>query len=93
MGDLHLEKLGGFAGFGGAGAKLKCCGVYAAEQLDDAERSLIETFFEGNPLATRSMDGFRYRITWPERFGERSVEVSENLVPEALRKAVKDRLL
>lgn len=93
MDELILEKTGGFAGFGGVRSALRSDGVCAVEKLSPEELSLIEGFFcENGTEPAKVADGFRYRIVWPSRFGTRSVEVPESLVPEEIKASVKDRL-
>lgn len=93
MDELILEKTGGFAGFGGARSALRSEGVCAVEKLSAEELGLIEGFFhQDGATPAKVADGFRYRIVWPSRFGDRSVEVPESLVPEEIKASVKDRL-
>ncbi|BCH53860.1 hypothetical protein GOZ89_05105 [Agrobacterium vitis] len=93
MDELILEKMGGFAGFGGAKSALRSDGVCAVEKLSAAEKQLIEEFFQQSlPQTAAVADGFRYRIVWPSRFGDRSVDVPESLVPDEIKASVKDRL-
>ncbi|MUZ71437.1 hypothetical protein GOZ90_01995 [Agrobacterium vitis] len=93
MDELILEKMGGFAGFGGAKSALRSDGVCAVEKLSAGEKQLIEEFFQQSAPQTAAVaDGFRYRIVWPSRFGDRSVDVPESLVPDEIKASVKDRL-
>lgn len=95
MGILKIERVGGLAGFGMAGSKLRSQGQQALSALSAADRASVEKLFKGTtdthgqqPVA----DGFRYRITRTVNGKDQSVEVPEAAVPEALRACVTDRL-
>ncbi len=92
MGELTIERLGGLAGFGGA--NLKSEGKVAIADLPAADVAAVERLFaHGSRPATRgSGDMFRYRISRREDGKLDSIEVPEELVPEALRASVRDTL-
>ncbi len=89
---LEVERLGGFAGFGGGG-HLKSRGSVSAKALSAADRDAVDALFarpdDGKPPMP---DAFRYRITRQTARGPQSVEVPESRVPAALAGCVKDTL-
>lgn len=99
MGILTIERIGGFAGYGGAGSSLKSDGKIAYSKLSGADQRTVETLFAAtakerkaweNPLMR---DGFRYRITRGDGAKPLTVEVPEEKVPAALIGCVKDRIV
>lgn len=91
MGRLDIEKVGGLAGFGG---HLKSRGSQDFEALSAADQAAVQRLFSGDaPKADpATRDGFTYRITHQTASGPRTVEAPEALVPEALKRVVKDTL-
>ena len=87
---VDVERLGGFAGFGGPGSHLKSRGSLALADLAADDRRAVEALFVDDRGSTGAAhpDGFHYRVT----VGGRSVDVDEGLVPRALRDCVKDEL-
>jgi hypothetical protein len=94
MDDIHLERLGGMGGFGGANSALRSTGALSSTQLSDNDRHAIESLFQTGapPDPAGAADMFRYRITWETEQGARTIEVPESAVPDTLRNAVKDEL-
>lgn len=89
---LRIEKLGGFAGFGGP--NLKSEGECALADLSPADQERVEALFR-NRTGSRlrpAADGFRYRITRSCEGAVQSVEVPEELVPQPLIASVRDSL-
>jgi hypothetical protein len=88
---LIVERLGGFAGFGGP--RLKSAGEVAMSALSAADRKAIEAMFR---VAARAgvgkPDEFVYRITMSSGGVTKTVDVSGKRVPEAIRKCVKSTL-
>jgi len=88
---VKVERVGGLAGFGGP--RLKSAGEVAMSALSTADRKAIEAMFRGVARAgARKADGFVYRITLRSGGVTKTVEVSEERVPEAVRKCVKSTL-
>jgi len=88
---LMIERVGGFAGFGGS--RLKSSGEVAMSALSAEDRKAIEAMFRGAARAGAGKpDGFVYRITRRSGGVVKAVEVSEERVPEAVRKCVKSTL-
>jgi hypothetical protein len=95
MQHLHVEKLGGLAGFGGIGGHLRSQGQLDSSALSDAEQRAVEALFRsrGKAKASQVRDGFRYRITRTTSAGSETIEVPEELVPSVLAQCVKDELV
>lgn len=92
---LQIERLGGFAGFGGPGAHLRSRGHVDLAQISAADRKAVDALFAANaPSAAVPLpDGFRYRLSRHGAAGPQVVEVAEGQVPQALRDAVRDELI
>jgi hypothetical protein len=92
-GRVEVERLGGLAGFGLPGSRLRSRGELDLAQLSSADSSALDALF-GPPQthADPSPDGFRYRLTRHDDAGTRVIEVPETDVPAALRDCVKDSL-
>jgi hypothetical protein len=87
---LDIERLGGFAGFGGG--HLRSRGTVQGHELKAAEREHVAALFAGKgPIAPTLPDGFRYRLTLAS--SGQSVEVAEGAVPQSLRDRVQDELV
>jgi len=88
---VMVERVGGLAGFGGP--RLKSAGEVAMSALSAEDRKAIEAMFRGaaRPGAGKP-DGFVYRITRRSGGVTKTVEVSEERVPHAVRKCVKATL-
>ncbi len=94
MSELLVERIGGFAGFGLPGSKIKSQGRCDASDLSQKDQLAIEKLFEkddGHPPGTP--DEFRYRITRRRRGRVETVEAPESALPKALISTVKDELL
>lgn len=87
---LDIERLGGFAGFGGG--HLRSRGSVHGHQLQPEDRDHVAKLLAGKgPIAPIMPDGFRYRLTLAGT--GQSVEVAEAAVPEVLRACVQDELV
>ena len=90
---IQVEKLGGFAGFGGS-SHLRSEGEVDVDQLSAADRAIIERLQTSSGEAARTgADRFRYRLTWTNEGQDHSIEVGEDELPQSVRMAVKDRLV
>jgi len=91
---LQVEKVGGFAGFGGP--HLKSRGEVALSDLSPAARKAVEQLFnepqKAAPARRGEADAFRYRITRQTAAGTQTIEVPGDAVPAALRDSVRDVL-
>jgi hypothetical protein len=96
MGTVKVEKVGGFAGFGLPGSKIKSSGETAVSALSAADQAWVEALFQKPRSAQKAgdeRDTHRYRITRTANGRNQTIEVPEALVPHALKACVKDRLL
>jgi hypothetical protein len=95
MGVLKIEKIGGLAGYGMSGSKLRSNGEQALSALSAGDRASVETLFSnphGLPGSGQERDGFRYRITRTANGEDQTIEVPESAVPSALKACVSDKL-
>ena len=93
MDRIHIERTGGFAGFGLPGSRLQSRGEMALSELSPADRAAVDALFDGKGGAEPPMpDGFRYRITRQTAAGTQTIEAPESKVPAALKDSVKDVL-
>jgi hypothetical protein len=92
MDEVRIERLGGFAGFGG-GAHLKSRGSVRLAELGPADRDAVEALFKrGSRGAGEARDAFTYRLTRDGPGGAESVDVPETDVPAAIAARVRDTL-
>lgn len=92
--QLQVERLGGLAGFGLPGSRLRSHGVKLLADLSAADAKAVQALFEHPSGAKAPMpDGFFYRLTRHVAGAAHSVEVHEALVPPALRDCVSDELV
>ena len=88
---VKVERVGGLAGFGGS--RLKSAGEVAMSALSAEDRKAIEAMFRGAARAGAAKpDAFVYRITRRVSGEVKTIEVSEEHVPQAVRKCVKSTL-
>jgi hypothetical protein len=92
MGILKVERVGGFAGFGGP--HLKSRGELAFSKLSPADQKAVEALFAGHGKTEDDAipDGFIYRITRAVGGKPKTITAPESLVPMALQSSVKDML-
>jgi len=87
---LKIERVGGFAGFGGP--HLKSRGEVALSDLSAADQKAVESLFadpnKGPAAHPGQADSFSYRITR----GATTIEVPEHAVPSTIKNSVKDVL-
>ncbi len=95
MPRVEVERVGGFAGFGGPGSRLQSRGTVETSALSDDDRDAVDKLFARVHPAPAAVnpDGYIYRLTRQTREGTQTIEVAEAHVPEALRAAVKDRIV
>jgi hypothetical protein len=95
MGKIHVERLGGIGGFGGAHSHIRSEGEIDLATLGMADLQSVERLFDSKRqrLSSQTRDAFRYRIrrTTPE--GVETVELSESDVPAVVSQCVKDELV
>ena len=95
MAGLHIERIGGVAGFGGVGSHLRSHGEVDMVKLSAEEQRAVESLFRSGGKAKPSpvRDGFVYRIARTTPGGVETIEVPEEVVPPAIRQCVKDELV
>jgi hypothetical protein len=95
MSKLHVERIGGLAGFGGARSHLRSRGEVDLETLSADDQRAVESLFQSQGSAEPSQvrDGFFYRIARTTPGGVETIEVPEDVVPAAIRQCVKDELV
>ena len=93
IGPVEVERLGGFAGFGLPGSRLRSCGHVEAAHLAAADRQALTALFDKPPAAPPLPDGFRYRLTRQTPAGPQAVEIAEQHVPESIKGCVRDELI
>ena len=95
MSKLHVERIGGLAGFGGARSHLRSRGEVALETLSAEDQRAVESLFlsRGSAEPSQVRDGFVYRIARTTPGGVETIEVPEDVVPAAIRQCVKDELI
>jgi len=88
---LVIERIGGFAGFGGP--HLKSRGEVTLSALSAEDRQTVESLFKDPQKAASARpgeaDAFRYRITRQTAAGPQTIEVRGDAVPAALQDSVK----
>jgi len=88
-----VERLGGFAGIGLPGARIRRRGEIDPGTLSSPDRDALQRLFESPPAPpAKSRDAFRYRLTRQTEKGEQTIEVHEDAVPEPVRACVVDEL-
>jgi len=95
MSKLHVERIGGLAGFGGARSHLRSRGEVDLETLSAEDQRAVESLFQsrGNAEPSHVRDGFLYRIARASPEGIETIEIPEDAVPAAIRQCVKDELV
>ena len=102
---LTIERRGGLGGFGLPGSRVKSGGEILLSKLSAADRKIIDALFAAVAKIADAVkeikaaappvpnpDGFIYRLTRTINGKPRTIEVTEDRVPEAVRNAVKATL-
>ncbi len=95
MNVIKIERIGGFAGYGGASSRLRADGEVSFDALPPADQKRVTLLFKrrgksGDPVIS---DGFRYRLSRAAKTGQEVIEVPESAVPAAMLACVKDRIV
>jgi hypothetical protein len=96
MSTVKIEKIGGLAGYGLPGSRIKSSGETAIATLSPADQAWVEASFQKPPRsqeAGNERDTHRYRITRTKNGHDETIEVPEAQVPHALKHCVTDKLL
>jgi hypothetical protein len=92
---LKVERIGGLAGFGGFGSKIKSRGEVSLASLSDEDQATVEHLFgatSSKPKPSALRDGFCYKISRTSSKGSVTIEVPEHAVPDSIARCVKDQL-
>ena len=94
MGEVvQIERVGGMAGFGHPGSRLRSTGQVDPSTLSSDDQASLDSLFAQPPVRKPMPDAFRYRLTRSTPDGKQTVEVPESAVPASIADAVKDELL
>lgn len=101
---LTIERRGGLGGFGLPGSRIRSAGEVLLGKLSAADRRIVDELFAVAGTLKRAAaakaaappvpkpDGFVYCLTRTVDGRPRTIEVSEDRVPAAVRNAVKETL-
>ena len=93
-GRIEVERLGGLAGYGIAGSRIRSRGHILAMDLTPVEQSALRTLFiEPCEGPARIRDGFRYQLTRQSDCGPQTVIAAEAVVPDVIRACVRDEII
>lgn len=95
MAILHVERIGGLAGFGGVRSRIRSRGQLDTLGLTASELQTVDSLFLGHGtrknLDTR--DGFRFQLTRVNSSGSETIEVPEAAVPVKVAECVRDEIV
>lgn len=84
-GKIEVERLGGQAGYGQPGARLRSrCHFQASDLSPTDQAALQEIFLHPTPTPAPERDAFRYSFTRQRDDGVQTVVVAEKTVPQAI---------
>jgi hypothetical protein len=91
---IKIERVGGLAGFGGSGSKIKSRGEVSLAKLCVEDQLVVENLFnaKGKSKLSKLADGFCYKLTRTSKQGLQTIEVPEAQVPAAIAQCLKDEL-
>lgn len=93
-GRIDVERLGGIAGYGMPGSRIRSRGHILAKDLSPTDQNLLRSLFvEPTEAPTWVRDGFRYHLTRQSDCGPQTVVAAEAAVPDAIRECVRDELI
>lgn len=94
---LTVERIGGLAGFGGRGSKIRSRGQVSLASLCEADKKTVEQLFKAHGLkppneakVSAVRDGFCFQISRASNHGVQTIEVPEAAVPLSIVQCVKD---
>jgi hypothetical protein len=95
MSILHVEKLGGLAGFGGPRARIRSRGQVDTSALSAGDRKAVDALFQSRGVSepSKGADEFRFRISRTTAAGTETIEAPETHVPAALASCVRDEFV
>ncbi len=93
MDRLDIERLGGLAGIGLPGSRIRSQGSLDLATLAPADRATVHALFSDPPPPARPLpDAFRYRLTRHTPAGVSTIEVADHQVPGIISATVRDVL-
>jgi hypothetical protein len=95
MASYIIEKLGGFAGFGGPSARIRSIGRINFSTLDETDQKILSDLVSGTVKLNQNYrpDEFRFRITTDEAEQQLMIELPESLTPLFIKNCVRDELV
>lgn len=96
MSVLKVERVGGLAGFGGAGSHIRSEGSVELASLSDADKRVVARLFDNTAAPRKASpvrDGFHYRVTRTVASRAETVEIPESAMPAVLIACVRDELI
>ena len=95
MAILHIERIGGLAGFGGVRARIRSRGQIDTAELSPSEQQAMDLLLQGKFTAekSRAADTFQFQITYETASGTKTVVVPEAAVPAKVAACVKDEFV
>lgn len=93
-GRIDVERLGGLAGYGMPGARLRSRGFIMAHGLSLVDQATLqELFLHPMEALVQARDAFRYSLTRQRDNRLHTVVVAEAAVPEAILNCLRDELV
>lgn len=95
MTTLKIERLGGFAGFGGPNSRIQSRGEIEMDQLSSDDKAAVNDLFASDDSGAKNVgaDQFKYRITRTTPEGIETTEVHEEKIPHALKQTIRDEFV
>ncbi len=95
--QLEIERLGGLAGVGLPGSRIRSRALVEGRALSDEESKSVAALFATpsavSATATKDADGFRYRLTLHRHNDSQKLEVGEATLLVSLQQRVQDELI
>ena len=95
MAVLKVERIGGFAGFGGFNSRLRSIGEIDLNKLSQEDKETVDNLFKSQKNAGKDIapDEFRYRISRTTARGTENIEAGERAVPNLIKQLVRDQII
>jgi len=94
---LEIERLGGVAGIGQPGSRIRSRVLLNVSDLTTAEQNSVSALFAAPDRAVRPIqagaDFFHYRLTLYTGEGRRVIVVQEGELPESMKARLQDELV
>ena len=93
-GRIEVERLGGLAGYGMPGARLRSRGHFMAHRLSPADQATLrEIFLHPLQASAQARDAFRCSLTRQRDNRQHTVVVAEEAVPESILDCLRDEIV